>query len=354
MLKVVELFSGIGSQKKALINLNINHKIVAVSEIDKNCDKAYNLIHNEKSNNLGDITKIKELPKCDLITYSFPCQDISNIGKQKGFTKDSKTRSSLLWEVGRLIVDLNNRNELPKYLVCENVKSLFSKKFENDLKDWETILEELGYVNHKYILNGINFNIPQKRERAFIISIRKDLKQDFKIELNKITDLTTKDFLEDNNKVEEKYLTTKIISEKLNLKNQNEFNNFILENDYENKILNKGIMKLPIYTFQQQNMYNTENSICHTITRSGAFGTPRLIFKDNLNNFQTRKFKPIESWKLMGFTKEDFLKVEGKFSNSVLYQMAGNSIIVNVLEGIFKELFLLKKVKIKTENLINY
>ena len=97
-IRVVELFAGIGAQHQALENLGIPHEIVAISEIDKHAIAGYNAIHGEAPN-LGDIRKIEHLPECDLITYSFPCQDLSVAGNKKGMAEGSDTRSSLLWEV---------------------------------------------------------------------------------------------------------------------------------------------------------------------------------------------------------------------------------------------------------------
>lgn len=105
-IRVIELFAGIGAQHQALKDANIPHEVVAISEISANAVKAYEAIHG-KVNNLGDITKIEHLPECDLLTYSFPCQDLSVAGIQKGMTKGSGTRSGLLWEVERLLNDIH-------------------------------------------------------------------------------------------------------------------------------------------------------------------------------------------------------------------------------------------------------
>ena len=118
-LKVNELFAGIGAQRQALINIGIDFEIVATSDIDKYANQSYELLYG-KTNNLGDIKKIEKLPKADLWTYSYPCTDISLAGKMKGFEKGSNTRSSLLWEVQRLLEVAKENNELPKYLLLEN------------------------------------------------------------------------------------------------------------------------------------------------------------------------------------------------------------------------------------------
>lgn len=102
MLKIIELFAGVGAQRQALKEAKIEHEVVAISEIDKYAISAYNKLHGD-AKNLGDITKIEKLPEADMWTYSFPCTDISLAGHMGGFEKGSNTRSSLLWEVQRLL-----------------------------------------------------------------------------------------------------------------------------------------------------------------------------------------------------------------------------------------------------------
>jgi DNA (cytosine-5)-methyltransferase 1 len=121
--------------------------------------------------NYGDIAKIdwNEVPDFDLFTYSFPCQDISNAGLQKGFQEGSGTRSSLLWECRRAI-----EAKRPKWLLMENVKALMQRKFHPFFRAWMETLEGYGYKNFYQILNAKNFGIPQNRERVFMVSIRDD------------------------------------------------------------------------------------------------------------------------------------------------------------------------------------
>ena len=166
MLKVIELFAGIGAQRKALQKANIEHQVIAISEIDKYAIQAYNAIHGDTTN-LGDITKIEKLPKADLWTYSFPCTDISLAGRMSGFEKDSGTHSSLLWEVQRLLSTANEDGTLPKFLLMENVKNLLSKKFKPLFDEWCKYLEGLGYKNFYKVLNAKDYGIPQNRERVW-------------------------------------------------------------------------------------------------------------------------------------------------------------------------------------------
>lgn len=168
-LKLIELFAGIGSQTQALKNIGVPHEVVAISEIDKYAIQSYEAIHG-KVKNMGDIRAIKELPKADMWTYSFPCQDISVAGKGAGIKEG--TRSGLLFEVERLLKVAAENGTLPKYLLLENVKNLVSKKFRADFDSWLFCLSELGYANYWKVLNAKDYGIPQNRERVFCVSIR--------------------------------------------------------------------------------------------------------------------------------------------------------------------------------------
>ena len=146
-LRVFEAFSGYGSQSIALRNIGVPYEVVAISEIDKYAIKAYEAIHGS-TYNMGDISKInvEDIPKHDLFTYSFPCQDISVAGKQAGITEG--TRSGLLYECQKIIEHCK-----PKYLLLENVKNLVGKKFKVQFEEWLSYLESLGYTNYWQVLN---------------------------------------------------------------------------------------------------------------------------------------------------------------------------------------------------------
>ena len=212
-MKVLSLFSGIGAFEKALDNLEIPYELVGYCEIDKYASKSYSAIHGvDESKNLGDITKIDEkaLPKdIDLITYGFPCQDISLSGKQKGlFNEDgSQTRSGLFFEALRII-----ETTKPRVAIAENVKNLTSKKFAEQFKMVLDSLEMAGYNNYWQVLNAKDYGIPQNRERVFIVSIRKDIDAgSFEFPKGFQLELRLKDMLEDE--VDEKYyMSEKAIS----------------------------------------------------------------------------------------------------------------------------------------------
>lgn len=189
MIKVIELFAGVGCQREALKRANIEHEVVAINENDKYASRAYELLHG-KVNNLGDIKKIEKLPKADLWTYPFPCTDISLAWKMKGFDKWSNTHSSLLWEDQRLLEVAEENNELPKHLLMENVKNIVSKKFMPLFQSWLDYLDGLGYKNFYKVLNAKDYGIPQNRERCFMISIR-DKKAHFEFpEINNMREVS--------------------------------------------------------------------------------------------------------------------------------------------------------------------
>lgn len=198
-LRLIELFAGIGSQTQALKNICVPHKVVAISEIDKNAIRSYMALHGETLN-LGDIREIEELPEADFWTYSFPCQDISVAGHGAGIKEG--TRSGLLLEVERLLKKAAERGTLPKYLLLENVKNLVGKKFKADFDSWLSFLSSLGYTNYWQVLNAKDYGIPQHRERVFCVSIRGEHKPFIFPEKRELT-LRLKDMIDEH--VDERY-----------------------------------------------------------------------------------------------------------------------------------------------------
>lgn len=194
-IRVLSLFSGIGAFERALENLKVPHEIVAYCEIDKYAAKAYSILHNvSEDKNLVDVRTVdtSKLGKINLVTYGFPCQDISLAGHQRGLEHEGeKTRSGLVWDAHRIIGELK-----PEIALCENVKNLTSKKFANEFKAILDNLEDMGYVNYWQILNAKDYGVPQNRERVFIVSIRKDVDKDsFNFPAPKPLEIRLKDIL---------------------------------------------------------------------------------------------------------------------------------------------------------------
>ena len=173
-LKVFTAFSGYDSQCMALDRLHrhnpdFNYELVGWAEIDKYAIAAHNAVYPQwAERNYGDISKIDwaQVPDFDLFTYSSPCQDFSQAGKQAGGTEGSGTRSSLLWECRRAILA-----KKPKYLLMENVAALVSQKFIRLFNAWQLELESYGYRNFAKVLNAKDYGVPQNRERIFMVSV---------------------------------------------------------------------------------------------------------------------------------------------------------------------------------------
>ena len=214
-IRLIELFAGIGSQAMALRDLGADFEHYKVVEFDKYAIKSYNAIHGTYFEPI-DITKIigSDLGITDtdkyfyIMTYSFPCQDLSVAGKQKGMQKGSGTRSGLLWEVERLLNEVEN---LPQVLLMENVPQVHSKANMPDFQKWIDFLESKGYSNYWQDLNAKNYGVAQNRNRCFMVSILGDYTYDFPnpIPLEK----TMKDYLEDE--VDEKYYINNEKAQKL-------------------------------------------------------------------------------------------------------------------------------------------
>lgn len=380
-IKVIELFAGVGSQAMALRNIGIDYEVLGISEIDKFAIKSYEAIHGEV-HNFGDISKIEKLPYCDLLTYSFPCQDLSIAGHQKGINKD--TRSGLLLEVERLLLKAKENRTLPKYLLLENVKNLVGKKFIKDFECWLSFLNSLGYYSNWEVLNAKDYGIPQNRERVFVVSGLENMHYKFPkpVELKS----KMKDLLEE--KVDDKYyLSEKYLKCFFDTKNRNGFirgerfkprklencntafaittragarptDNFIIQKGHG---FNKGGIKENIVPALTKSSWH-ENNFVVNINPSGK-GMNGNVYRTNLsptlttnkgegikilqnNDYRIRKLTPLECWRLMGFRDLDYYAAKSiGTSNAQLYKQAGNSIVVTILEAIFRNLFLKKHKK---------
>ena len=382
MIKLLSLFSGIGAFEKALTNLGVQYEVVNYCEIDKYASKSYSAIHGiPESKNLWDITKVNvlNLPKdIDLLTYGFPCQDISLAGKQTGmFNEDGTlTRSGLFFKALDIIESVK-----PKIAIAENVKALTSKKFTEEFKIVLDSLEKAGYHNYWQVLNAKDYGIPQNRERVFIVSIRKDIDH-YMFEFPKpyILEKRLKDFLEPY--VDEKYylsndLISKIVCWEAHQKpfekvlgdnsisptltargageNHGQVTATIVNGDIKPKLVGGiGDKKSNGGTqyYQQDRIYDSESiAMAHPANlTSGSY-----YYQVNTRPLRIRKLTPKECFRLMGFSDEDFSKAEQvPTSNAQLYKQAGNSIVVNVLEEILKELFINEKKPKRQTNQTRY
>ena len=347
-MELTEFFAGIGAFRQGLINQNIDFRTSGISEYDKYAIKSYNAMFGE-TENFGDITKIKSVPKSDFWTYGFPCQDISIAGNQKGIKEG--TRSGLLLEFERILESVVVSNEQPKMLLMENVKNLVGKRHKPDFDGWLKKLDDLGYNSYYQVLNTKNYGLPQNRERVFCLSIKKEIdKKGFDFPKKQELKLRLKDILED--KVSEKYylkkeqcenlIRNKKLGQKILESEINQIGMLDIKGNRQAKVLIKNATKKGYleafngdgidlaYPDSKTRRGRVQPQRSHTLTTSDNLGV--------LTDFRIRKLLPIEVWRLQGFSDEQFAKAEEVCSNTRLYKQAGNTISVNVLEAIYKQM----------------
>lgn len=354
-VKVGTFFSGIGSPEMAFKRLKDNGVIknfesVFYCEIDKYAVKSYCAIHNKTENdNLGDITKINgaDLPYCDIWIGGFPCQDISMAGVRRGFDFNSNTRSSLGW---KMIQFLREIKDPPKVVIFENVAAITNVNMRRTLNLFKKDLEDLGYTLYDQVLTALDYGTPQNRERYFLVAIKGNYLYYFpeKIKLKlRLKDLLEKDI--DPNLV---------LSEKVPF----DLQKFVENRNYDknSKLICKNLKDrrkryvINLYRFidgknhcgrDTSSRYNqtarlwSMNGYCPTLTANSTEDTSKMIiYKDNC--FFVKKISPLESWRFMGFSDDDFYKAKSiGISNRQLFKQAGNSIATNVIYYILKNLF---------------
>lgn len=354
-------------------------------EIDKYAVKSYCAIHGVSEQiNLRDVSTVNtaELHDVNLITYGFPCQDISAAGHQKGFFDENGnvTRSGLFFAALKIIKDTK-----PEYAIAENVKALTSKKFTAEFATVLDSLEQAGYNNYYKVLNAKDFGIPQNRERVFIVSIRKDIDFKFTFPVGEPCKLRMADLLE--NEVDPKFYLSdeqiKRIKTSSYCQNQRriqskECRTTLCSRDWKDP---KCVKVKQVFNIvdnsngftnpQRGRVYDTDGLSPCLSTMQGGGREPKILKIGNCNpsvtgcngdvfsskglaatittnkgegqkvatdNFRIRKLTPLECWRLMGFDDDDFYKAQNVgISNSQLYKQAGNSIVVNVLQTIFRQ-----------------
>ena len=391
-IRVFEAFAGYGSQSIALQRLSADrpcfqYEVVGISEIDKNAISAYRAIHGESTPNFGDIIHIdwSQVPCFDLLTYSFPCQDISSAGRQRGFSQGSGTRSSLLWACADAI-----EAKHPKYLLMENVKALTQKKFAKDFYKWREWLSDQGYTSYFQILNAKEYGIPQNRERVFMVSVLGE-HQRFFFPKTIPLEHRLKDILEDH--VDESYylkpqqvesiinhckrniaegcgfkvnsqtlevggniantITTvqkdSIVLEPLflgytrdhngkvvshNLKDVS--NTIVASNHARNGTTAQYLVEPMIYS--NPHGYNIGGcKILAPAVTSSAYTDNNFLIKD----FRIRKLTPRECFRLMDVSDSDIDKIQSAgISQTQQLKLAGNSIVVSCLYHVFRKMFI--------------
>lgn len=409
MYNIVELFSGIGSQAKALQNIGLEINVLGTCEWDIHASIAYDAIHNSpelpfyvlkmskeelleklqeytlsndgkekmdfktlktysiaslrriyasiiRSKNFVDVSSLtgEAMPKkIDILTYSFPCQDLSNVGAfhgyNKGIDKDSGSRSSLLWQVGRILQEMKEAHKrLPRYLLMENVPSLLAKRHFDNFSTWINDLEELGYESKYFELNAHDFGLPQNRPRLLMISVfvgrnesrKKKVKEYFKSK-------TPQTIIDDyrNSGYYREIGTNELF--------RTDYNNEVLLDEAKDCNPNDTPSRRKIWDENPQlvlegNKINPAFDMIRTITTKQDRNPNSGNLYFDLGGDGKSKFRyltPRECLLFMGFTDEDYENIiknnpeihKGSvlFPRDKIIRMAGNSIPVKLLEGIF-------------------
>lgn len=374
-IKVFEAFAGIGAQSAAFKKANIDYEVVGISEWFINALLAYDAIHHSgepfycdktiqekrdylshyrfskdsvhecdlktlkdeeinnlyrahiRNKNLGSITDVtlSGLPRIDMLVYSFPCQDLSTGGRTAGMSKGSGTRSGLLWEIERILLDLQKHKKLPKALLLENVKALKAESNKDDFQQWKDFLCSMGYINDDcLVLDAQNFGIPQHRERCFMLS-----------QLNDGNNHLVLNFTDKLEKVRKAYKA-----------NQKDINYFIHldPNDHKDEQdaaqLNRTPSREIMWSVNKRE--KIDNSlVLYTIhcnlDRSNNSG---MFHYKGPKGDTYRLLTMREAFLLMGFSNEQFECVKRLgFSYRKINKLIGNSIVVDVLSAQFEALY---------------
>lgn len=312
MIKILELFGGIGSPRVALRNLGVPVKAIDYVEIDKKAVRSYNAMFSGELEYKPQ-TVVGWNLKPDILIHGSPCQDFSIAGHQKGADEGSETRSSLMWETIKIIKSMGEWR--PRYVIWENVKNVLSRRMVHNFKQYLAELEVLGYVNSYKCLNAMDFGLPQNRDRVFTISTLQGEPFNFSL-LQRKPMRNIWDYIQPAIEVDERY-TIKSTSMLSRIDPQNTDNNPLKKLS----VIKKYAMTI---TGKQDRCPN-----------SGIIRRP---------DGSWRLLTELECWRLQGYNDEDFFAarkanpgIKGK-KNSALYLQAGNSIPVPILEAIFEQI----------------
>lgn len=309
----IDLFAGLGGFRLALESFGA--RCVYSSEWDKAAQEVYYKNFNDMPD--GDITKVdeKNIPTHDILCAGFPCQTFSISGKQKGF---DDSRGTLFFDVARIA-----KYHKPKIIFLENVKNFATHDNGNTLNVVLTTLEEIGYNVYYKVLNSVDYGIPQKRERIYILCFRKDLDiKNFKFPEKVKLVKHVEDFLEENSDVsiydEKKY---PIIY------------NGKLDNEYSNKMIRLGTVNKG---GQGERIYSVKG-IAATLSAygGGVFAKTGGYLIDG----KVRRLSPRECARIMGYP--DTYKIANNKNEA--YKQFGNSVVIDVLQYIVLEI--IKKIE---------
>ncbi len=400
MLKVVETFSGIGAQSKALKNIGCDFEIIGTADWDIHAIIAYDLIHNgkqdlskyknnsrkellknlerftlsmdgkaptdwknikklnvevlrrlcaaiDRTNNYVSVTDIDGalLPtEMNTLTYSFPCQDLSVAhqwhGKTDGIDRSAANRSSQLWEIERILKERKaSPKPMPKFLLMENVPNIISRSHSKNFDDWKQSLKDLGYYNRFMVINSVNFGTPQVRKRAYLMSFYTGGVQKLEAKLDK--------YFSDNNLEEVRKKSVKL-SKFLRIN----YEKGTFRQEADESVPNDTPSRRDIF-MKSVKLYDGErySDYVPTITtkqdRRPCSGV--IVYNNKrIGKSAYRYLTARECLLLMGFVDSDYeALIDGNFKKNIstnffttrkIVKMAGNSIVVSVLEEVFKQM----------------
>ena len=298
MIQILELFGGIGSPRKALINLGVPTKAIDYVEIDEKAVRSYNAIF-KKELEYKTQSVVGYNLKPDILIHGSPCQDFSIAGYQKGADEGSETRSSLMWETLNIIEQMGIWK--PRIVIWENVKNVLSKHMRINFNRYLDEMQKSGYTSNFEVLNAMDFGLPQRRERVFTVSCLDGTFFNFNT-LERKAMRNIKEFLEDN--VSEEYTVT--------------------QPSILGAIGKKGIKRATVI-----------KDYSYTITERQDRCPAQII---DLCNGKYRFLTDKECWRLQGYSDEDFYNVAKVNTKRTLYKQAGNSIPIPIFESIFKQI----------------
>lgn len=325
MYKSIDLFAGIGGIRKGFDNaFGKKIKTVFVSEWDEYAQKTYRLNYQDKFDIAGDITKIEEqdIPEFDICLAGFPCQAFSLAGKRMGFDDDYKgmCRGTLFQDVVRIC-----EYHRPKVIFCENVKGLTIHDKGRTFKVIEKAFKQIGYNVYSKVLNSKDFGVPQNRERIYIVAFRKDIDSSlFEFPKPTNSDACIRDIMEDKEVSVKYYLSTVYIDTlvKHKARHESKGNGF----GYEIRDLDGKAGAIVCGGMGRERNLIIDNRLTNF--------KPITHIKGEVNRQGIRKMTPREWARLQGFP-DDF-KLE--LADTHLYKQFGNSVTVNVIEAIAKEI----------------
>ena len=301
MLKILELFGGIGSPRIALRNIGVPVKSIDYVEVDEKAVRSYNAMFCDDLAYTSQDVRGWNL-KPDILIHGSPCQDFSIAGRQQGADPGSETRSSLMWETINIVRNMGVWR--PRIIIWENVRNVISRHMIRNYQRYVLELNKLGYTSSYEILNAMDFGLPQKRERVFTVSTLSGREFDFsKMHRRRMRPIS--DFLE-SGPVDEYYTIT--------------------APSMLAAIGKTGcIRRIPII-----------EDYCYTITErpDRAPGSGCLPIGGGKYRYLTER----ECWRLEGYSDDDFEAAAAVNTRRTLYRQAGNSIPVMIFESMFGEM----------------